>query len=58
MATKTYMLGNREHQNRSNTFREHGNTGKLLLGTREHETPPPHSPPGGPQPWNTTRKKK
>ena len=31
-----HTLGNREHQNRRNTFREHGNTRKILLETREH----------------------
>ena len=30
METET---GNREHQNQRNTFREHGNTRNILLGT-------------------------
>ena len=38
------ILGNRENQNRRNTFREHGNTRKILLGTMEHGLPPPGRP--------------
>ena len=34
-----HILGKREHQNRRNTFREHGNTRKILLETREHGPP-------------------
>ena len=34
-----HILGNKERQNRGNTFREHGNTRKILLRTREHEPP-------------------
>ena len=38
-----YILGNRKHQNRRNTFREQrGNTTKILLGTREHGPGGPH----------------
>ena len=37
-----HILGNREHQNRRITFREHGNTRTILLGIREH------GPPGKP----------
>ena len=33
------FLGNREHQNRRKTFSEHGNTRKILMGTREHVSP-------------------
>ena len=37
---KKHILGNRyKHQNRRNTFREHGYTRKILLGTREHGPP-------------------
>ena len=36
-----YILGNREHQNRRHTLREHGNTRKILLGTRVRGSPSP-----------------
>ena len=39
-----HIFGNREHQNRRNTFREHGNTKKILLVTREHGPPPTVGP--------------
>ena len=32
-------LGNREHQNRKNAFREQRNARKMLLGIREHGPP-------------------
>ena len=35
-----HILGNRELQKGRNTFREHGNTRKILLGTRKHGAPP------------------
>ena len=36
-----HTLGNREQQNRRSTFREHGNTRTILLGTRVRDFPPP-----------------
>ena len=36
-----HVLGNGKHQDRKNTFREHRNTRKILLGKREHGLPPP-----------------
>ena len=50
-----HISGNREHQNRRNTFREHGNTRKILLGTREHALRPPPPPPPPPLPWEGLR---
>ena len=34
-----HILRKREHQNRRNTFTEHGNTRKMLSETREHGPP-------------------
>ena len=45
--TKT-CLGNREKQNRRNTFRENGDTWTILLGTTEHGLTPPPPLPGRP----------
>ena len=45
-----HSLGNKEHQNRRNTFREHGNTRKILLGTRLRDFPPPLPLPSPPVP--------
>ena len=39
-----HILGNREYQNQRNTFREHWNMGKTLLGARKHGPPPPPPP--------------
>ena len=45
-----HILGNRERQNRIITFREHGNTRKIFLGTRVRDFPPPPLLPSPPVP--------